>query len=145
MASVMGLSITVVIAWLVHRLTRRIARIEHGRELKNAWIAVDNVVFGDEALLRIADQLTHAGTESDSMEVRRKRWICLMLMNPLSTVFTGISEGLLDERATVILERELYVLVRDDMFFALSQEYTYEPEFAELCRRLRNAQPSSAS
>ncbi|MFJ9775707.1 hypothetical protein ACIRVF_31430 [Kitasatospora sp. NPDC101157] len=136
-ASVAGVAATVFIAWTVRRGTKRLARIEHDRAIKNAWIAIDTIALSDDRNLEAADLLINPDTEGDSLEERRRRWLCFMFMNPMGATFRGFDGGLFDSSAAAPYENELYPLASNEVFFAMVKKYAFEPGFVELCERLR--------
>ena len=140
-ASVSGLAVTIVIAVLVHRAGRRIARAEYAREVNAAWMAVDSLALSSDEVLTDLDRMMHSDSRLDSLGDRRRRWLSYLVINPLMNAHVGAREGLaVGGREADSTERSLKNLVRDDVFYRVVQEYAYDKAFVALCGRLREEQ-----
>jgi hypothetical protein len=136
-----SLVVTAVLTILVYRGSRQIAYIEYWRAVRDAWMQIDEIALSDDDNLRVADSLFHPDLANQTSDDRRKRWLGLMVLNNFLSQYFGPSESLPDPellRGATLSQME--PLIRDDVFYGLTQSGLYDPEFEEVCRRLRQEQ-----
>jgi hypothetical protein len=121
--------------------TRRIARLDYERSVREAWIAIDTAALASDETLAIADALENPNSES-TPEVRRKRWFAYTYLNAVVSTYFGARHGLSrsPEARVEACRQMLRPLVLDDVVFEITQGHGYEPEFSALCREVREAQ-----
>ncbi|HJQ21235.1 MAG TPA: hypothetical protein VJ867_12875 [Gemmatimonadaceae bacterium] len=139
--SMLQLILTGVLAWIVHRSTSRITRLEFAKSIRDAWVTLDALALGDPETLKIADSLLHKpGDRPDADAFARKRWFILAYLNPIVTAYQGARDGLYgDRRKDVIrgVQTQLESLLRDDDAFWITQHHGHEASFQALCRVVR--------
>ena len=128
------------ISVLSYRESNRSTNRNFDRELRNAWMLVDQVALSDGSLVRVAESVMYPTASGESsIEKLRKKWFSYLMLNPLSVTYSGIQEGILDEENKQGFEYELTSMLRDPEVYALTQTGQYG-EFGEECRRLKGAQ-----
>ena len=138
---------SVLVSLFIYFGTKKIAMSQYFQTLNTSWGAIDSTVLLENENLRVVNSLFHPDDGSpDDLDLARKRWIGYMFLNPLEIAFVGVQRGYLDSRLLKNIERNLSVLLRDDIVFALSQNGIYQPAFSDLCLKLReqSATPKQA-
>ena len=122
---------------MLYFASKKIDTQNYTNSIKNSWIAVDTVVLSDEKLLFEADYLLHPDKKNETIEAKRRRWICYLYLNTISTVYNGIKHNLIADRkaANDSLIKSLEGLTRHPEFMEMS-EYFYEDGLTDLCREL---------
>jgi hypothetical protein len=130
---------TVVVSVLVYIGTRKIARIEHDRGVRESWNTIDALALSDPSVLRLIEEILPApGSSARDIEMARRKWLAYMLLNTLSSTYNGATRGLTRSKSDALSVCEYHVaaLVRHDDIFALTQE-GYSDSFAAFCKRVR--------
>ena len=147
--SVVGISITVWLALIVQRSTTRLARLEFNRAVRDSWMHVDEMTLRDPGLLKFMNDHM-APHESADPAFGQKRLFLLVYLNPLYTTYQAARQGLSSASAAetvASIKSQLAYVVRDDDAYWVTQNQGYDPDFATLCREVREAlsspQPSS--
>lgn len=138
--AILNIMATVAIAVVVTVAARRSAILQTERDIRAAWISIDQAVLSDDSLLETIDRLLHPDDATVSMETRRVRWSCYLIRNPLENMHLSAERGLVrdKQRTDHSVEESLRALVRNDTFYYLVTHYTNDIRFVELCRRLRH-------
>jgi hypothetical protein len=134
-----NLAASILVAIVVYKGSRLIGMLQIEREIRVAWMTVDQQALQCDEILECMDRLLHPGDDDLAIETRRKRWICYMLRNPLENMYMSIEAGLVrdSERSLASLKASLRPLVRDDSFLTLVNNYTSDPHFVKLCQSMR--------
>ncbi|MEJ2791188.1 MULTISPECIES: hypothetical protein [unclassified Pseudoxanthomonas] len=131
--------VTAFIALAVHRASKRSARMEHDRGIKDAWINIDMAALQDPDNMRLLDQLIHADQQGADPDASRRRWLAYMVLNPLEAAWSGAKFGHLPDAVLDSSERTMRGLVQHDDVYALIQGFVYSMEFRARCAELRKA------
>ncbi len=133
------LAATILIAVTVRRASTLLARLQTERDLRAAWMNLDQWVMSEDERLKVADQLLHPQEGDTDIERRRHRWMCYLLRNPLEYAYMSAEADLVHDRARTIesVKASLSPLVKDDVFYSLVTTYTPAPHFVALCQQLR--------
>ena len=147
--SVVGISITVWLALIVKRSTTKIAQLEFNRALRDSWMHVDQMTLQDPNLVGLMDQYLPPHKTADP-GFGRKRLFLLVFLNPMYTTYQAAQQGLSSGSAAetiATIKSQLAYVVRDEDAYWVTQNQGYDPDFAALCREVResltSAQPSS--
>lgn len=120
-----------------YRESQRSTKQNFDRELRTAWMLVDQVALSDGNLLRVAEAVMYPSASGESSIAKlQKKWFSYLMLNPLSVTYFGLQKGLLDEEVKQGFEYELMSMLRDPEVYALTQTGLYG-EFGEECKRLR--------
>ena len=92
-----SLATSVSIAVLLYFTSKKIDTQNYTHSIKNAWIALDTAVLSNEQLLVEADYLLHPEKKDEPIEVKRRRWVCYLYLNTISTVYNGIKHKLIED------------------------------------------------
>jgi hypothetical protein len=132
-----SLATSVSIAVLLYFASKKIDTQNYTHSIKNAWIALDTAVLSNEQLLVEADYLLHPEKKDEPIEVKRRRWVCYLYLNTISTVYNGIKHKLIEDpkAANASIVKSLEGLTQHPEFMEMS-EYFYEDELKDLCRKL---------
>lgn len=128
---------SITIALILYRASRKIENQNFSNALKDSWITIDSTILSNDKLLIEADFLIHPESSNDSIEVKRRRWICYMVGNTLSVNYNGIVNKLMpDSRGSMVsLERTLKGMTRHPEFMQVV-DYFYEDGFKKLVRKV---------
>src|SRR5262249_35201915 len=84
---------SIAMAAFVWNGTRRIAKLDYERSVREIWIAIDTVALSSDATLIMADNLMDQRNRSDEIEQRRRRWFSYMILNAITSSFFGAKNG----------------------------------------------------
>ena len=126
---------SIAISVFVYSGSKRIARMEYERSVREAWNNLDAVALSSDEMLKIADQMMDPLSAARSLEERRRRWFAYLVLNALASSYVGAQQGLTKSpKGTLdICEHHLNRLLLDKDIFELTQQ-GYEGEFMALCR-----------
>jgi hypothetical protein len=136
-----ALLVSTILAIVVYFGSRRIADVEYWRAVRDAWIQIDSFVLADNEILQQADSLWHPELAHQATEERRKRWLTYMALNTYVSSYFGPSRPIpsLEESQRYVLT-QLEPMIKDDVFYHVTQSGIYPPKFEEACRDLRRTQ-----
>ncbi len=125
---------TAIIAWVLFDAGKKSEKQNYSNELKNLWTQIDSTVLSNDLLLFEADKMIHPNKIGDSIEVKRRRWICYMLQNAIAITQTGITKKLIPDEQNVqkSLDKTLSTLAKNPEYKEVS-EYCHEKELKEKC------------
>lgn len=133
---------SVAVSMLVWYGTRRIAKLDYERSIREAWIAVDTAALSNDQMLVMADTLMDPKNENDDLERRRRRWFAYTVLNAITSSYFGAKHNLTQSQKVTIegCRQLLGPLLRHDEIFEITQGHGYEDEFSEFCREIRKEQ-----
>ena len=125
---------SLTIAIIVFLASKKIDSQNYTYAVKSAWMTLDSTILADEALLIQADYLLHPEKRDEPIELKKRRWICYLYLNTLSTVYNGIENNLISnpQAARDSLIKTLQGLVRNPEFMEMT-EYFYVESLRKLC------------
>ncbi len=144
-ASVATLVVSVAISIILHRATTRFAKAEHERSIREWWNTLNETALSSDEMLEAADKLMNPDSAKYSTEQKRRRWFAFLVLNALASSYLGARQGLSrsTEDTVDIVKHHRRILLASDDIYAQSQQ-GYEPDFAALCREVREELYSDA-
>lgn len=134
----LNLLVTGMIAWVVHRGSRRVFQLEHDRGIKDAWVAIDQAALESTDNMRLLDQMLHPDDPATDEETMRRRWLAYMILNPLEAAWTAGMEGHMKREVVQSSEQAMRGLVRQPDVYRLIQEVVYSAPFRDRCKLFRD-------
>ena len=134
----MNAALTALIAYVVSRAGRRVARLEQDRAIKEAWVQVDQAALASDVDLQLLDRLLHPDEAEVDPETRRKRWLAYMILNPVDAAWSAALAGHMPEGTLDSSEATMRALVRDDTVYDLIRTFVYNKPFRARCAELRS-------
>ena len=133
-----SLIVSIFISLLLYITSRKIETQNFSNSLRNSWISIDSNVLSNDELLSEADFLLHPEHRNDSLEMKRRRWLCYMIGNTLSVNYNGITHKLLPdpEASKASLIKSLEGLTQHPEFMDITK-YFYEKDFILLCEEIQ--------
>ncbi len=133
------LVISLAISWFVYRGTKRIAKAEHDRSIREWWNTLDTIALSNDEMLKVADELMNPLLATQSMDEKRRRWFAFVVLNALSSSYVGAKTGMTQSSNDTIeiVKHHLRNLLSSDDIFKLTQ-YGYEKDFAVLCKEIHD-------
>lgn len=123
----MSVLTTAIIAWILFTTGKKSEKQKYLDDLKNLWTQIDAAVLAKDELLVEADRLIHPDRTEDTIEAKRRRWICYMLQNAIAITHTGISKKLFPDTQSVqnSLHKTLSALAKNKEYKQVA-EYCHE-------------------
>ena len=139
--SIVGVVVTVWLALIVQRSAAKLTHLEFTRALRESWIHVDDVTLRDPDLIRLSQQYLPRRETADPA-FGQKRLFLLVFLNPINTSYQAALQGVYGahaEDAITAIKDQLRLVVSDDDAFWVTQNQGYDPDFAALCREVRQS------
>lgn len=138
-ASVATLVITIIISIILQRAANRINQAGHDRSIREWWNTLNETALSSDEMLLVADELMNPSAAEQSIKQKRRRWFAFLVLNALSSMFTGAQDGLTRSTADTvgIVKDHLRILLDSDDIYQQSQQ-AYEAEFMALCREVHD-------
>jgi hypothetical protein len=140
-AAVVQIAVTGLLALVVHMSTSKIARLEFGRSLREAWVTVDELALSDASTLKVAETLLEPNPHSTTEDFARKRWFLLAYLNPINTRWQAAQAGIFGRHKGGELQNvrnQLRALLDDEEAYWVTQHHGHEVEFRQLCTEIRD-------
>lgn len=133
------LIVSIVISLFVYYGTRKIARLEHDRSIREWWNTLNTIALDDDKMLEIAEKLMNPSASPQTAEETRRKWFAFVVLNTLSSSYLGAMTGVSrsSEETINIVKHHLRKLLSSEDIFNLTQGEGYEKDFANLCRQIR--------
>jgi hypothetical protein len=130
---------SLLIAWVIWRDSRREKKAEASRIIQDVWNVVNTMAITNDEILEEVDKMFAPAFASQSIEVKRKRWIAFCVLNALQITYLEEVYDILDEEyASQSLKQLLPVLLQDDDIYYLTQNRGYHPRFSLYCKQIRS-------
>jgi hypothetical protein len=128
---------SVLIAFILFRTSKKIEKQSYSNELKLLWSQIDSTVLSNNDLLIEADKLIHPDKVSDTIEIKRRRWLCYMLQNAIAITHNGIEKKLMPdpENADKSLSKTLQTLGKN-IEYKQVLDYCHEKSLKERCEKI---------
>jgi hypothetical protein len=137
-----ALLVSAALTVFVYYGMRKAAYLQFWRSVGNAWMDIDKFALSNDQNLRLADSLFNPDKAHQSIEHIRKRWFSYMVVNVFHSMYYGTNVPLPgpERRHAERARLELRPLLKDDVFYDLTQSGILEDEFERMCRDLRKEQ-----
>jgi hypothetical protein len=135
-----GLLATIVIPVAIYWGTKKIAKLQYDKSIRDFWMTIDSLALQNPALLEIADRLMDPASTDTPLAERQKKWFAYMVLNVVACCYFAAKHDLTESRgATLRCAEDLATpLVLDESVFRLTQGFGNEPEFSAFCRAVRD-------
>ncbi|MEO6349223.1 MAG: hypothetical protein ABIP53_01085 [Candidatus Limnocylindrales bacterium] len=144
--SIAGVVVTLWLALVVQRSAAKLTRLEFTRALRETWMHADDVTLRDPSLISLANQF-HPHHETADPAFEQKRLYLFVYLNPINTAYQAALQGVYGtnvQEAIDAIKDQLKPVVADDDAFWVTQNHGYDPEFAALCRAVRQSLTGSS-
>lgn len=136
--ALLTLGVSVAISVFLYRWSNRVDKSSHDRSIREWWNTLDEMALSSDEMLLVADELMNPSAVSHSILKKRRRWYAFLVLNVLSSMYTGAKDGLsrsADDSVSMV-KHHLKILLSSDDIFDLTQK-GYEADFIALCREVR--------
>lgn len=121
--------------------SRRLGTLSHDREIRDAWMDIDDTALSNDQLLIIADEILDPHPKGESLKSIRRRWLGYKIMNVVlshyeSANFHHKSSREYKKRISSCEEILRNILEHDDIYEILDG-HGYDQDFVSYCKGIR--------